>query len=60
MTPNHFLKMVFLYKKNESHIFSGKRIIAKNAGSTHKLVIDFDNFVITILIFIGLENYGFV
>ena len=34
-TPNRFLKMVFFFKfKNESRIFSGKRIIAKNAGST--------------------------
>ena len=33
-TPNRFLKIVFLNKKNESRLFfSEKRIIAKNTGS---------------------------
>ena len=34
VTPNRFLKMVFLNKKNESRIFNGKYIITKNAGFT--------------------------
>ena len=35
-TPNRFLKMVFfvLNKKTSLALLSGKRIIAKNAGST--------------------------